>query len=169
MDISASRRRQGGLYGRFPAARPSRQCRSPRCYFENAIDQNGEPETITVDKSGAKLAALEALNAERPTPIKIRQKIPEQCRRAGPPRHQAQHQTDDEVQGFPLCTHHPLRHRDCAHDPQGTMCDDGVASNTAEQFYPLAMSAVLCIEGTCSPHPPLTRHNLFLSNNGTAA
>lgn len=38
-----------------------------------AIEQNGEPETITVDKSGANLAALEALNAERLTPIKVRQ------------------------------------------------------------------------------------------------
>jgi putative transposase len=42
-------------------------------YFEKAIDQNGEPETITVDKSDANLAALEALNAERLTPIKVRQ------------------------------------------------------------------------------------------------
>ena len=44
-----------------------------RRYFEKAIDRNGEPETITVDKSGANLAALEALNSERPTPIKVRQ------------------------------------------------------------------------------------------------
>jgi transposase-like protein len=42
-------------------------------YFEKSIDQNGEPETVTIDKSGANLAALEALNAERDTPIKIRQ------------------------------------------------------------------------------------------------
>jgi hypothetical protein len=34
-------------------------------YFEKSIDQNGEPETVTIDKSGAKLAALKALNAER--------------------------------------------------------------------------------------------------------
>ena len=38
-----------------------------------SIDQNGEPETITIDKSGSNLAALEALNAQRDTPIKIRQ------------------------------------------------------------------------------------------------
>src|SRR5579864_8580371 len=42
-------------------------------YFEKAIDQNGEPEVVTIDKSGANLAALEAINAERETPIKIRQ------------------------------------------------------------------------------------------------
>jgi transposase-like protein len=42
-------------------------------YFEKSIDQNGEPETITIGKSGSNLAALEALNAQRDTPIKIRQ------------------------------------------------------------------------------------------------
>ncbi|MGF6837773.1 transposase-like protein [Paraburkholderia youngii] len=42
-------------------------------YFEKAIAHNSEPETVTVDKSGANLAALEALNAERPTPVKVRQ------------------------------------------------------------------------------------------------
>jgi transposase-like protein len=44
-----------------------------RRYFEKAIDQNGEVETITVDKSGANLAAFEALNAERSALLKIRQ------------------------------------------------------------------------------------------------
>jgi transposase-like protein len=43
-----------------------------RRYFEKAIDQNGEPETITVDRSGANLATLEALNAWRTAPIKVR-------------------------------------------------------------------------------------------------
>jgi putative transposase len=42
-------------------------------YFEKSIAQNGEPETVKIDKSGANLAALEALNAGRDTPIKIRQ------------------------------------------------------------------------------------------------
>ena len=60
-------------------ARRSTSCCAPiakaaaRRYFEEAIDQNGEPETITVDRSGANLAALDALNAERSTPIKVRQ------------------------------------------------------------------------------------------------
>jgi transposase-like protein len=44
-----------------------------RRYFERSIDRNGAPETVTIDKSGANLAALEAINAERKTPIKIRQ------------------------------------------------------------------------------------------------
>ena len=45
-----------------------------RRYFEKAIAQNGEPETVTIDKSGSNLAALQALNAEREAPIRIRQK-----------------------------------------------------------------------------------------------
>jgi putative transposase len=42
-------------------------------YFEKSIQQNGVPETVTIDKSGANLAALHAVNAGRDTPIKIRQ------------------------------------------------------------------------------------------------
>jgi len=45
-----------------------------RRYFEKAIAQNGEPETVTIDKSGSNLAALQALNAQREAPIRIRQK-----------------------------------------------------------------------------------------------
>jgi putative transposase len=45
-----------------------------RRYFEKAITQNGEPETVTIDKSGSNLAALQTINAEREAPIRIRQK-----------------------------------------------------------------------------------------------
>jgi putative transposase len=41
--------------------------------LKNRSTKNGEPETVTIDKSGANLAPLEALNAGRDTPIKIRQ------------------------------------------------------------------------------------------------
>ncbi|MBR8152812.1 IS6 family transposase, partial [Burkholderia vietnamiensis] len=53
--------------------RAHRDKAAARRYFEKAIAQNGEPETVTVDKSGANLAALETLNTERETPIRIRQ------------------------------------------------------------------------------------------------
>src|ERR1700731_780324 len=53
--------------------RAHRDKAAARRYFEKSIAQNGEPETVTIDKRGANLAALEALNAERETPIKIRQ------------------------------------------------------------------------------------------------
>jgi transposase-like protein len=44
-----------------------------RRYFEKSIAQNGVPETVTIDKSGANLAALEAINDDREMPIRIRQ------------------------------------------------------------------------------------------------
>jgi len=53
--------------------RAHRDKAAARRYFEKAIDHNGAPETVTMDKSGANLAALQGINAERETPIKIRQ------------------------------------------------------------------------------------------------
>jgi putative transposase len=41
--------------------------------LKKSIAQNDVPETVTIDKSGANLAALEAINDDRETPIKIRQ------------------------------------------------------------------------------------------------
>ena len=43
-------------------------------YFEKWIAHHGVPETATIDQSGANLAALKAINVERETPIRIRQK-----------------------------------------------------------------------------------------------
>ncbi|WP_429557460.1 IS6 family transposase [Paraburkholderia youngii] len=53
--------------------RARRDKTAARHYFEKAIDGNGEPGTITVDKNVANLAALDALNIVRTTPIKVRQ------------------------------------------------------------------------------------------------
>jgi transposase-like protein len=53
--------------------RAHRDKTAARRNFEKTIEQNGEPETATIDKSGVNLAALDALNAEREIPIKIRQ------------------------------------------------------------------------------------------------
>jgi putative transposase len=52
---------------------PHRDTTAARRYFEKAIAQNSVPKTVTIDKSGANLAALEAVNADRESPIKIRQ------------------------------------------------------------------------------------------------
>jgi hypothetical protein len=49
-------------------------------YFEKSIDQNVEPETATIDKSGANLAALEAINADCETPIKVLSSLSKQNR-----------------------------------------------------------------------------------------
>ncbi|WP_168787970.1 IS6 family transposase [Paraburkholderia aromaticivorans] len=53
--------------------RAHRDKTAARRYFEKSIAQNGVPATMTIDKSGANLAALEAINADREAPIKIRQ------------------------------------------------------------------------------------------------
>jgi transposase-like protein len=53
--------------------RAHRDKTAARRYFEKSIAQNGVPETVTIDKSGANLAALEAINNDREMPIRIRQ------------------------------------------------------------------------------------------------
>ncbi|WP_429500403.1 IS6 family transposase (plasmid) [Robbsia andropogonis] len=53
--------------------RARRDKAAAQAYFEKAIERNGEPETVTIDKSGSNLAALKAINAKREIPIKIRQ------------------------------------------------------------------------------------------------
>ncbi|MBB5503211.1 transposase-like protein [Paraburkholderia sp. MM5384-R2] len=53
--------------------RAHRNKTAARRYFERSIARSGVPKTVTIDKSGANLAALEAINADRGAPIKIRQ------------------------------------------------------------------------------------------------
>ena len=48
--------------------RAHRDKAAARRFFEKSIAQNDVPETVTIDKSGANLAALEAINADRETP-----------------------------------------------------------------------------------------------------
>ena len=120
--------------------RAHRDKAAARRYFEKAIDQNGEPETITVDKSGANLAALEALNAGRPTPIKVRQNkylnnIVEQD-------HRAIKRIIKPMMGFKdfRCARIILAGIEVMHMiRKGQMHDEGVAATVAEQFYSLAM------------------------------
>ena len=53
--------------------RAKRDAAAARRYFEKAIAGNGAPETVTIDKSGANLAGLNAITADREVPFKIRQ------------------------------------------------------------------------------------------------
>lgn len=109
-------------------------------YFGKAIDQNGEPETITVDKSGANLAALEALSAERPMPIKVRQNkylnnIIEQD-------HRAVKRIVKPMMGFKVfwCARIILSGIEIMHMiRKGQMRDDGIAVTAADQFYSLVL------------------------------
>ncbi|OXC77493.1 Mobile element protein [Caballeronia sordidicola] len=109
-----------------------------RRYFEKAIDQNGEPETITVDKSGANLAALQVINAERETPIKIRQvkylnNVVEQD-------HRAVKRIIKPMMGFKdfRCARIILSGIEVMHMiRKGQMKDAGIQCTAAEQFYSL--------------------------------
>lgn len=93
-----------------------------RRYFEKSIVRNGEPETVTIDKSGANMAALEAINAERQTPNAHQEpadEVLEQYNRTGPPRDQAAYPPHAQVQEFLVCTHPAWWNRGGSHDRQG--------------------------------------------------
>jgi putative transposase len=118
--------------------RAHRDKAAARRYFEKAIDLNGTPETVTIDKSGANLAALQAINAERETPIKVRQvkylnNIVEQD-------HRAIKRRTRPMMGFKdfrcariilpgIETMHMIR--------KGQMKDSGVTRTAADRFYSL--------------------------------
>ena len=42
-------------------------------FFEKAMRQNGDPEKVTMDKSGVNKAAMDGINQDRNVPIKVRQ------------------------------------------------------------------------------------------------
>ncbi len=42
-------------------------------FFDKAMRHNGDPEKVTMDKSGANKAAIDAINSEREIPIEVRQ------------------------------------------------------------------------------------------------
>ena len=53
--------------------RAKRDKAAATAYFKKAMRQNGEPEKVTMDKSGANKAAMDAINKEREVPIEVRQ------------------------------------------------------------------------------------------------
>jgi transposase-like protein len=53
--------------------RAHRDKAAARRFFEQAIEQNGAPEKVTIDKSGSNVAALDAINAGRRKRIVVRQ------------------------------------------------------------------------------------------------
>ncbi|WP_429347740.1 IS6 family transposase [Paraburkholderia sp. Clong3] len=120
--------------------RAHRDRAAARRYFEKSIDQNGEPETITVDKSGANLAALQAINAERKTPIKVRQvkylnNVVEQD-------HRAIKRIVKPMMGFKdfRCARIILSGIELMHMiRKGQMKDAGAERTAAEQFHSLVM------------------------------
>ncbi|MGF6852938.1 IS6 family transposase [Paraburkholderia sp. CI3] len=119
--------------------RAHRDKAAARRYFEKSIAQNGEPETVTIDKSGANLAALEAINAERETPIRIRQtkflnNVVEQD-------HRAIKRHTRPILGFKdfRCARILLSGIEVMHMiAKGQMKNCGIGQTPAEQFYSLA-------------------------------
>jgi putative transposase len=53
--------------------RATRDCAAARRFLEEAMTLHGEPEKITIDKSGANTAAIESCNAEYCSDIELRQ------------------------------------------------------------------------------------------------
>jgi transposase-like protein len=121
-------------------SRAHRDKAAGRRYFDRAIDQNGGPETITVDKSGANLAALEGLNAERSTPIKLLQN--KYLNNMVEQDHRAIKRIIKPMMGFKdfRCGRIILAGIELMHViRKGQMHDDGLAKTAAELFYPLAI------------------------------
>ncbi|MGF6292567.1 IS6 family transposase [Paraburkholderia youngii] len=119
--------------------RARRDKAAARAYFEKAIDQNGAPETVTLDKSGSNLAALQAINARRNLPIKVRQKkylnnIVEQD-------HRAIKRRTRPMLGFKKfrCARILLGGIEIMHMiVKGQLNNGGVGQTPAQQFYSLA-------------------------------
>ena len=53
--------------------RANRDKAAAASFFEKAMRQNGTPEKVTMDKSGANKAAMDDLNTDREVPITVRQ------------------------------------------------------------------------------------------------
>jgi putative transposase len=53
--------------------RAKRDTVAARRFFDKAMRQNGDPEKVTMDKSGAYKAAMDAINEDRDVPIEVRQ------------------------------------------------------------------------------------------------
>jgi transposase-like protein len=53
--------------------RANRDKAAATSFFEKAMRQNGDPEKVTMDKSGANKAAMDDLNTDREVPITVRQ------------------------------------------------------------------------------------------------
>jgi putative transposase len=109
-----------------------------RRYFEKVIAQHGEPETVTIDKSGSNLAALQALNAQREAPIRIRQK--KYLNNVVEQDHRAIKRRTRPMLGFKnfRCARIILGGIEFMHMiVKGQMKDGGVAQTPAQQFYSL--------------------------------
>jgi len=121
-------------------------------YFEKSIDQNGEPETVTIDKSGANLAALEALTGRARGPQRGArhadqdppEQVFEQHHRTGPSGYQAPYPADARVQDLSLCPHSAGRYPAHAHGCEG--------ADERQRWLPNSRRAVLLADQIGNPN-----------------
>ncbi len=108
-------------------------------FFTRAIGNNGFPDKVVIDKSGANLAGLQNMNCLlilngwywlieilqvkylnniiEHTSHRCKQRLPV----SGPQVHQETDEADEGVQILPLSLCNIGRHRNCAHDPQAAI------------------------------------------------
>lgn len=119
--------------------RAHRDKAAARSFFEHAIERNGAPEKLTIDKSGSNVAALEAMNAGPGKRIVVRQikylnNIVEQD-------HRAIKRRTRPMLGFKdfRCAHILLSGIELMHMiRKGQMKDGGEGQTPAQHFYSLA-------------------------------
>jgi transposase-like protein len=119
--------------------RARRDKAAARSFFEHAIERNGAPEKVTIDKSGSNVAALEAINAAREKRIVVRQvkylnNIVEQD-------HRAIKRRTKPMLGFKdfRCARILLSGIELMHMiRKGQMKDGGKGQTPAQHFYSLA-------------------------------
>jgi putative transposase len=119
--------------------RAHRDKAAARRYFEKSIEQNSQPETVTIGKSGANLAALDALNAEQETSIKIQQN--KYLNNVVEQDHRAIKRRTPPMLGFKnfRCARILLSGIELMHMiTMGQMQDRGIGCTNAQQFYLLA-------------------------------
>ncbi|CAG4917189.1 IS6 family transposase ISBmu21 [Paraburkholderia saeva] len=115
-------------------------------YLERSIARNGEPDTVTIDRSGANLAALEALNAGREEPIKICQN--KYLNNVIEQDHRAIKRRTRPMPGFKSfrCARILLAGIEMMHMiAKGQMEDGAIDQTRADQFYSLSSYAFLII------------------------
>ena len=71
MEIPLSRCRQGWQNNRFLLT--AKRDKAGKRFFDNAMQANGVPEKVTMDKSRANKAAVDEINAGRDMPMLVRQ------------------------------------------------------------------------------------------------
>ncbi len=121
--------------------RAHRDKAADRRYFRKSIDQNGEPDTVTIDRSGANHAALDAIKADREVPIKIRQS--KYLNNLMEEDHRAIKRRTRPMLGFKTfrCARILLAGIETMHTiAKGQMkCARGTHPSAADQFYDLAI------------------------------